>query len=172
MLEVFGKPDHVALWQQAVDEEMPDWGQLFKGFVAAVDWPVAAFWRELSKEYPDAPVLLSTRASSEEWWRSADRTILEVFRVDAQPEDPWRKMVTDLFEKRFVGGFLDEATARAAYEQHNADVRATIAPERLIEWQPGDGWAPICTALGVAVPAEPFPHTNTTEEFRSRAGWD
>lgn len=34
----------------------------------------------------------------------------------------------------------------------------------------GDGWAPLCEALGVAVPDEDFPHVNTTEQFRERAG--
>jgi Sulfotransferase domain len=38
---------------------------------------------------------------------------------------------------------------------------------RLVEWRPGDGWEPICTALRVAVPDEPFPHVNSTEEFRA-----
>lgn len=36
------------------------------------------------------------------------------------------------------------------------------------QWQPGDGWAPICEALGLPVPNAPFPHANTTEEFRAR----
>ena len=30
----------------------------------------------------------------------------------------------------------------------------------------GDGWEPLCTALGVPVPDEPFPHTNTAADFR------
>ena len=42
-----------------------------------------------------------------------------------------------------------------------------VPAERLVEWQPGDGWGPLCAALGVAEPAEPFPHTNTTDDFRS-----
>ncbi len=172
MLEVFSRPDHVANWQAAIDGKSPDWDAMFEGFSAVVDWPAAAFWREITDANPDAPVLLSTRASADEWWHSADRTILEVFRSETSPFEQWRKMATDLFEKRFVSGFLDPETAKTAYERHNAEVRATIDPARLIEWQPGDGWEPISTALGVDVPDEPFPHTNTTGEFRSRAGWD
>jgi hypothetical protein len=49
-------------------------------------------------------------------------------------------------------------------------VRATAGPTRLVEWQPGDGWQPLCAALGVEVPSEPFPHLNTTEEFLRRRG--
>jgi hypothetical protein len=39
-----------------------------------------------------------------------------------------------------------------------------------LEWTPGDGWEPICDRLGLAVPAEPFPVTNTTAEFREMIG--
>jgi hypothetical protein len=172
MLEVFGREDHVAKWQEAIDGTLPDWDALFEGFAAVVDWPAAAFWREIADANPDAPVLLSTRATPDEWWQSADRTILEVFRSEATEDNAWHKMVVDLFEKRFVHDFLDAGTAKAAYVRHNEEVRRTIDPHRLVEWQPGDSWEPLCAALGVDVPDEPFPHTNTTEEFRSRAGWD
>ena len=57
----------------------------------------------------------------------------------------------------------------AAYEAHNAAVRDAIPASRLVEWRPGDGWGPLCAALDVAVPEEPFPHVNTTEEFRADA---
>ena len=52
-----------------------------------------------------------------------------------------------------------------AYERHNAAVRAAVAPGRLVEWSPGDGWAPLCDALGVAIPDDPFPHLNTRADF-------
>ena len=50
----------------------------------------------------------------------------------------------------------------AAFERHNADVRASVPGDRLLEWRPGDGWAPICAALDLPVPDEPFPHVNST----------
>jgi hypothetical protein len=49
-----------------------------------------------------------------------------------------------------------------------AAVRAGVPRERLLEWRAADGWAPLCAALGVAVPDEPFPRVNTTEEFQAR----
>ena len=63
---------------------------------------------------------------------------------------------------------------RAAREQlaHNDRVRAEVPKDRLVEWRPGDGWEPICNALGLAVPAAPFPHVNTTDEFRLMTGLD
>ena len=42
---------------------------------------------------------------------------------------------------RFEPNWLDEASAMAAYDRHNAAVRAEVPAERLLEWQPQDDWA-------------------------------
>ena len=171
MAEVFGRPDDIAVWQRAIDGDPPDWPTFFAGYEAAVDWPASAFWRELSDAFPSAPVLLSTRRDADAWWTSANDTIFQISRADA-PDDAnvqaQRAMALAMFTQRFTPDWRDEAAAKRAYEAHNAEVRATIAPDRLVDWQPGDGWAPICAALGLDVPDAPFPHVNTTEEFRGR----
>jgi hypothetical protein len=59
----------------------------------------------------------------------------------------------------------DPAANAAAYVRWNEQVRRTAPPERLLEWQASDGWEPLCAALGVPVPDEPFPSTNSTAEF-------
>jgi hypothetical protein len=41
-----------------------------------------------------------------------------------------------------------------------------------VEWRCGDGWEPLCRGLGLAVPSDPFPHVNTTSEFRALTGLD
>jgi hypothetical protein len=175
MIEVFGHPEHIPMWHAAADGERVDWDALFTGYAAAVDWPVASFWRELVDEYPDAVVVLSTRTSADAWWRSADDTIFAHLRND--PVDPpglegWRAMVDAAVAGRYPGVPGDEEKAKASYEAHNAEVRATIPAERLVDWQAGDGWEPLCRALGVAVPDEPFPHVNTTADFRKMSGLD
>ena len=55
-----------------------------------------------------------------------------------------RAMALDMFRNTFTPDWLDETKAKHAYEAHNADVRASVPADRLIDWQPGDGWAPIC----------------------------
>ncbi len=173
MMEVFGRPDDIAVWQRAVAGDQVDWNALFDGYAACVDWPGCAFWPALADEYPDALVLLSTRSSAQAWWKSADETIFAVGRRGA-PDDPVMaaqlKMILALFDRRFTPEWSDAAAAQAAYDLHNETVRASVPKERLLEWQPGDGWEPICTALGVPVPDEPFPHTNSTDEFRAMTG--
>jgi hypothetical protein len=172
MSEVFGRPDDVVTWQDAVDGRPVDWHALFRDFTAAVDWPVCGFWSEISAAFPEAIVLLSTRSSAEAWWKSANETIFAVMRRGVDYDGLMRDnmiMIRGLFE-RFTPDWDDPASARRAYEAHNAHVRATVPRERLVDWQPGDGWEPICSALGLPVPDAPFPHTNSKDEFRAMAG--
>ncbi|HVM64655.1 MAG TPA: sulfotransferase [Acidimicrobiales bacterium] len=168
MLEVMADPDvRVQQWMDAMDGNA-DWDGIMKGYVASVDWPAAAFWRELADAYPDAFVLLSTRASTEEWFTSFSSTIMQVMLRDAPNGDS--PMPLRLMYQRFTPDWKTADACKAAYEQHNADVRATVPAERLIEWQPGDGWGPLCAKLGVPVPSVPFPHVNTTDDFRAMLG--
>jgi hypothetical protein len=164
MVEVFQNPPHFGVWTNAFRGAVPDWDALFEGYVAEVDWPAAAFWSELAAKYPEAIILLSTRDSAG-WWKSASATIFD--RVRANPP-PAMKEMREAMLGRFTPDITDREQAIAAYERHNANVRATAPRERLVEWRPGDGWAPLCTALKLPVPAEPFPHVNTTDEFRAR----
>ena len=45
-------------------------------------------------------------------------------------------------------------------------MRSQAPPGRLLEWVPGDGWEPLCDALGLAVPDVPFPWSNRREDWR------
>ena len=177
MMEVFGHPEHVPVWRDAATAAEPvgdstDWASLLAGYDAIVDWPGASFWRELSEYAPDAIILLSTRASAEEWWKSASRTIFEIIRSGVVSDEGFLAMWTAIAHNRFTPDTDDAAAAMAAYERHNAEVRAHADPSRLVEWQPDDGWEPLCDALGVPVPDEAFPHVNTTDDFRAMAGLD
>jgi hypothetical protein len=170
MIEVFAHPEHVASWHAAMRDEPVDWDRLFDGYAAAVDFPVAAVWEPVAARYPDAPVLLSTRSSTDAWWRSARDTILAP-RDRTEGLEAWEAMATEMFTKVSADP-QDEATTKAAYERHNAHVRATVPADRLIDWRPEDGWGPLCEGLRLPVPDQPFPHTNTTAEFRAMAGLD
>jgi hypothetical protein len=173
MVEVFAHPEHVDEWARATRGEAVEWEALLAGYRAAVDWPAAAFWPELSEAYPGAIVLLSLRDDAATWWRSAERTVFEAMRRPQPPEmTAWHEMVVGLMHTRLTEQWLDADAAMAAYERHNDEVRSTIPADRLVEWRPGDGWEPLCTALGVPVPDEPFPHENTTADFRAMAGLD
>jgi len=167
MMEVFAHPEQVPVWHAAARGEMPDWKAFLAGYAASVDWPSAAFWPELAGAFPDAVILLSVR-DPESWWKSASETIFQTLPLGPPA---WRAMVEDLMRARFTFP-LDRDACIAAYRRWYEDARARIPRERLLEWRASDGWAPLCKALGVAVPEEPFPHTNTTEDVQAmiRAG--
>jgi hypothetical protein len=166
MMEVFPRPTHFGLWTKAARGEPTDWHALLDGFAAAVDWPASAFWEEISAAFPDAIILHSERSSPEAWFKSAIETIFKD-RGGGMPP-PMAEMTGALFTHRFTPNIRDKDAAIAAYNKHNAHVRATAPKSRLVLYRPGDGWGPICEALKLPVPSEPFPHTNTTEEFNAR----
>jgi hypothetical protein len=171
MLEMIADERQFHLWLAALGGE-PDWDAIYEGYVATVDWPGTAFWRELVAACPDAIVLLSRRETAEAWWTSARRTIFAPFNDeqdgdDAGPRPGHLAAVLAMFARNGIDPRQPEA-AMAAYDAHLAAVRAEVPVDRLVEWIPGDGWGPLCDALHLPVPDRPFPHVNTTEEFRDR----
>lgn len=171
MMEMFERPELREQFTAAFDGEPTDYSTLLSGFSAMVDFPGSLFWREFAAANPDAPVLLSTR-DSEGWYTSAANTIFLAF--DRVPPEllPWMQAVRRGLRDRFSDDFENKDAMIAAYERHNAEVRAEVPADRLIDWTPGDGWDPICAALNVPVPDVPFPLTNTTAEFRAMVGLD
>ncbi len=171
MSEAFAHPEHAPTWVAAIRGDLPVWDELLVGYAAGIDTPFSTCWRDLAAAYPDAPVLLSHRGSAEAWYRSMDVTVLARTRDMLAMEDDADPMVP-LFRVMFDDVFSDPddpADVMAGYERRLLQVRAEIEPERLIEWQPADGWGPICRALGLSVPDLPFPHENTTADFMARA---
>jgi hypothetical protein len=51
-------------------------------------------------------------------------------------------------------------------ERWNEQVRRTVPAERLLVWDPAEGWEPLCDFLQVPVPDEPLPRLNDTKSFR------
>ena len=164
MFEVREHRDHIPLWHAAARGVAIDWRGLLDNYNAAVDWPASAFWPELAAAYPDAIILLSSR-DAEGWWKSASETI---FLAMQGMDNDWKHMIDAMFASRFTLNIHDKAAAIAAYEAHNRAVREHAPADRLVEWHPGDGWAPICQALALPIPDLPFPHVNSTEEFKAK----
>jgi sulfotransferase family protein len=173
MDEVQERPGDPDVWGAAYAGTFPDWNEFFDGYVAAVDWPAAPFWREMSEAFPEAPILLSVR-DADAWWKSASNTIfiaLATYFAPDAPEDGWTRMGVGMMTS-FTPDWQDESAAKAAFLAYNDHVRAAAPADRLVEWQPGDGWEPLCRALELPVPDQPFPHANTTADARSQLGLD
>jgi hypothetical protein len=170
MVEVFAHPESMALWVEAGNKR-PDWDAIFAGYRSAVDYPSAAYWRELAAHYPQAKVLHTVR-DPESWFESTQSTI---FAPDGAPA---RAMATGEgpmapFFKSFVGDFAGHLHDRPFlvdyFQRHTEAVKAAIPAERLLIYQASQGWGPLCKFLGVAEPDAPYPSENSREEFITRA---
>jgi hypothetical protein len=173
MLDVRNRPRDPDVWADAYAGRLPDWEDVFDGYAATVDWPAAPFWREMSAAFPEAPILLSVR-DVDAWWKSASSTIfvaLATYFAPDAPDDGWTRMGVGMMNA-FTPEWRDEESAKAAYLAYNDHVRASAPAGRLVEWQPEDGWGPMCGALGLPLPDSPFPHANTTADTRAELGLD
>ncbi len=176
MLEVFPSDEQLDLWHGISQGETPDWDKVFDGFQASVDFPSSGYWRELAAHYPDAKIILTTR-SFESWYASAYETIWPVSRdipgwLTIVPKVRKIKQMTfgAIWDRLFSGGLEDKAAAQRVFEQHEADVKAAFAEDRLLVFHPREGWEPLCTFLGKPVPATEFPNVNDRAEFKKRIG--
>lgn len=173
MFEVIAEPERMQDWARALDGPV-DWDQILGGYQSTVDWPGCTFWRELMAAYPDAKVLLTTR-DPERWYDSTYNTIYQF--VQDPPGDADDAFTTKLrptiermiWNGTFDGRFEDRAHAIEVFERHNAEVRAAVPADRLLEYQVGQGWEPLCDFFGVDVPPEDFPHVNDSASIRDLA---
>ena len=156
---------------------------MFAGHICTVDWLGGYFYRELTDAYPEAKVLLSVR-DPESWERSFRETIwtmsfgrsLMPLLAHARAEvDPRFRRYLELVDRMFWGpqgtfadGRAEPAQLIEQMERHHERVKRAVPPERLLVWEVGEGWEPLCAFLDVPVPDEPLPHANDRGEFVQR----
>lgn len=169
MAEVFPHPRQIELWTEAGDGHA-DWEAIFEGYRAAVDYPSAAYWRELAAYYPDAKVIHTVR-DPQAWFDSTQATI---FAPDGPParalagEDVPMAAFFRSFAGPFVGRLHDRDLMVEHFVRHTEAVKAEIPAERLLIYEAGQGWAPLCRFLDLPVPQAPYPSENSRAEFIGR----
>jgi len=160
--------DDGVLWWAALDGDLDALDKVVHGWAAAVDWPSSLFWRELAERHPNAHVVLSHRGSADTWWQSVDATVWNSMR-DHGAMPVIGEFNVKMRTKAGLGDdWADESVAKRYYERQIDEVTATIDPDRLIIWEPSQGWGPLCDGLGLPVPAVAFGHHNTRAEFVAR----
>ncbi|KAJ5881229.1 uncharacterized protein N7473_012282 [Penicillium subrubescens] len=151
-----------------------EWDEAFGEYGAVTD--IASFYAmSLLNAYPDAQVILVER-DIDSWLKSVE----QVFK-------PWQsksrvRMIHWI--ESFIGsregtvslkfelGWTESnhprdiyGNARAAYERHYREIRASVPPERLLDYRLEDGWEPLCRFLGKDVPDVSFPRVNEAAEY-------
>ncbi|MBG0832596.1 sulfotransferase family protein [Planomonospora sp. ID67723] len=189
MTEVIEKPVQIRRWLDLAEGRPVGWDDLLGGYDSCVDWPSAAYWRELAEHYPGAKVVLTVR-DPDRWLASMNATIFKrrerggtlagraVLRLSSLLGTDFAAFVkmTGLIvdERVFGGGGTDAQNALKVFRAHIEEVKAEIPPSRLLVFDVRQGWEPLCGFLGVPVPDEPFPRVNDAAHFerisRSKVG--
>jgi hypothetical protein len=179
MIELFGHPEHVELWEAAVEGRPVDWEELFDGYRATSDWPACSFYKELMERYPDAKVILTVR-DPDRWYESTYNTIYGMRRMISSPlfrlAAPFRRGMSRaarmndrlIWEDTFGGSLEDRERAIEVFERHSEEVKEHVAAEKLLVYEVKEGWGPLCEFLGAELPKDkPFPHLNDSDTFRA-----
>ncbi|WP_327063533.1 sulfotransferase family protein [Kitasatospora purpeofusca] len=180
---LIAEPQRTAHWYQVLSDTAAGgavgWDTVYAGFRAAVDWPTAAFWRELADFYPEAKVILTVR-EPHEWYASFAQTIsvalgatppLATTRAAMNEhgipgavasDDLMYRVITD---RVFGGRVHDKDEVLAVYRAHVNAVVSHLPTERLLLFDPTAGWGPLTEFLGVPQPLDAYPHINRRKDF-------
>ena len=183
MVELFQQPERLKYFKKAEKCEIVNWDELFDGYHAAVDYPVARYYKQISDFYPEAKVIHTLR-DPEEWYESASATIfwaskpysLKILKLAVHlpfSSEARRRIPVLLYNRKlsdweFGKDLNDKTTVVKRYNDHYKEVVRIIPKERLLLFDPKEGWEPLCRFLNVQVPSEPYPRSNTRKEFLNR----
>ncbi|WP_181804976.1 sulfotransferase family protein [Streptomyces shenzhenensis] len=173
MVTAFERPDHLRAWRAAHEGRAVDWEALFTGFGSTMDWPACTFWEQLLDACPQAKVVLTVR-DPERWYESFRETLVPLWGTDAaahdRPSPEFREylaLVRRIGTDTFGGRLDDREHVVAAYAAHNRRVREKAPADRLLVYEVGQGWQPLCAFLGVDVPdGVAFPRLNDRDSFQ------
>ena len=172
MSVVLNQPGHFKFWSDlafgCVSPETADWQNIFRGYAATTDLPSAHYFDYLVRAFPDAKVVLSLR-DEQEWLASYLRLMKAIHRFRLvrflPPLNRLWPFGTQMSKLIFGENYIDEqgfnhAALLEGYRKHNDRVRQIVPAERLLEFNVGQGWDPLCKFLDVEIPSVPFPHSN------------
>ena len=154
------------------------------GFRSGCDYPTALFVEDLVEIFPDALFVHGVRSSPEAWRKSVNQTIALIrgttlyyvcflfpqMRLNMAP----LLHNGQLRNRRLFNGVdvFEPSSSIEVYQRHNDWVRKIVPEDRLLEFNPAEGWEPLCTFLGVTVPRDDngkvmeYPRTNDTAQYR------
>lgn len=150
----------------------PNWDEVFEGYDAAVDWPSSIFWEDLMNYYPNAKIILTTRDAAK-WYDSVKSTVYQMSDELVVPPrvHEIRSMILAIVKDGELKDFAEKENMMQQFNEHTEKVKKIVPADRLLIFQPGDGWEPLCRFLGVDVPKDiPYPHLNKKDDFQKMAG--
>ena len=175
MKEVMLNSEQAEYFYLASMGEKVDWDEVFKDYNSAVDWPAAAYYKELSEKYPNAKVILGMRDAGS-WYDSASTTIYQMSQnfpkwirlIFPRTKKLFKMIDKTIFGEVFSYRFEDRESAMQVFNDHVEEVKRSIPEERLLMHSAKDGWGPLCAFLDAPVPEEPYPWVNDSKIFARR----
>lgn len=183
MFELFKAPDGLKHFEEVERTGNTDWDSLFTGCLSAVDYPVARYYKQLLKKYPDARVIHTTR-DAEVWYQSCVETIFWASKPDAgriinmmvrmpfspilRKRLPVLKYNGKLLDMEFGKDIKNKSEVIKRFNERNEEILKLVPKDRLLVFNVKDGWDPLCNFLNVPVPSTLFPKSNTREEFMNQ----
>jgi hypothetical protein len=186
MIEIMGKRanrPHVDFWlkvARAPAGTQHNWDEVFANYTAALDNPACCVWRELAAAYPEAKIILTVHPKgAEAWYESTMDTIYFTesrwqFKV-LKSVVPFLRRFGEMshklvWQRAHKGTMDDKAKAMAFYEQHIAEVKASVDPARLLVFSADQGWEPLRKFLDVPIPEAKFPNVNDRATMKKSIG--
>jgi len=181
MIEMFKQTDQKFWIKVANRKEKIDFNEILKhngcNYTATCDFPSSVYWREQLRQFPDAKVILTVR-DPEKWYKSCCETIFNV--MPGYPKRMWGIWFRRLFNTLSTEEFMRKVITRDSFHNdyrkesvikdfndHNAAVIAECPKEKLLVYEVGQGWEPLCEFLGKPIPDVPFPNVNDTKAFQN-----
>lgn len=188
---------HLQMWMKALQAKYDGLGKVFQGqafdhmlwdYDAVSDEPCCFFVEELIAAYPDAKVVLTTRAR-ESWLRSVRESILVILGwrsswallayFDRDFIAPWWALLNRTWSimSPKTPAYMSSADPELLeyFDKHASRVRGVVPSDRLLEFHPSQGWDPLCRFLQIPVPAVDFPHLNEPRslvQLRQNMYWE
>lgn len=135
---------------------------------AVTDCPCANFGEELLAAYPNAKVILTTR-DPDSWIRSMESCYYQILDILSwnpvvylEPNEwgAFRSLLYMILTHITRGEWKNRAALRRGFLEHNDLIRSLVPKEKLLEFQAGQGWEPLCQFLNKPQPSSPYPKTN------------
>ncbi|KAI1323692.1 hypothetical protein F5Y16DRAFT_382900 [Xylariaceae sp. FL0255] len=153
-----------------------------KGFKSCTDYPSSLFVEDLVEMYPDAKFVHCERSSAQLWRDSVNESIgltqtlkyyiptllLPFFTLNLRPVFNAMQART---KRMFGAGIWAARDDVGLYHAHNDWVKRVVPKDKLLIFNPKDGYPVLCEFLGVPVPKDEhgndlvYPHVNDRESL-------
>ncbi|CAK8677574.1 uncharacterized protein LOC143446207 [Clavelina lepadiformis] len=162
-----------------------DFKEMYESVDAVIDAPPCLFWEEILQAFPDAKVILTTR-NEDDWLKSFcgqnkvqnGNFTYQLMQILSPTGRKYFKYVNSLAMSRcglemkhsFDFSFVNNGMVlKKAFRQHTQYCLQNCPPDKLLDYDVRQGWAPLCEFLGKKIPDKPFPRENVAGSIVAKA---